>query len=278
MFGLTGPQLSVGEFSLVYNMLSFALAAMLGSFAFFVLARDQVTPKYRPALYMSAIVVLVAGYHYWRIFESWGNAYVLENGVYVPSGEPFNDGYRYVDWLLTVPLLVAELVAVLMLARGKAGPLTAKLAIAAALMVALGYPGEVASDMTTRAIWGAISTIPFVYLLWVLWVELGNAVGRQSVRVQVLLRNTRLLLLATWGFYPIVYMLPFFGVQVGYSIADVLAKCGYGLMIYAIARAKMEAEAEEAGRAGDAQESAPAPAMVPVSGGNGIKQPVVTRQ
>jgi bacteriorhodopsin len=245
------PSLSIGEFSLVYNMLSFALAAMLGSFVFFILAREQVDKKYRPALVMSAIVVAVAGYHYWRIFESWGAAFSLENGTYVPSGVPFNDGYRYVDWLLTVPLLVAELVAVLALAHAKSVSLTAKLVIAAVLMIALGYPGEIATDMTARAFWGALSTIPFLYILWVLWVELGRAVERESSQVKILLRNTRLLLLATWGFYPITYMLPMFGIvgatalvgiQVGYSIADVAAKCGYGLMIYAIARAKTQAD------------------------------------
>jgi bacteriorhodopsin len=245
------PSLSIGEFSLVYNMLSFALAAMLGSFIFFVLAREQVDQKYRPALVMSAIVVAVAGYHYWRIFESWGAAFTLENGIYVPSGVPFNDGYRYVDWLLTVPLLVAELVAVLALARAKSFNLTTKLVIASIMMIALGYPGEISTDMTARAVWGALSTIPFLYILWVLWVELGRAVERESKQVKILLRNTRLLLLATWGFYPITYMLPMLGiggatalvgVQVGYSIADVAAKCGYGLMIYAIARAKSEAD------------------------------------
>ena len=248
------PDLTLGQFNIVYNALSFAIAAMLGSFVFFVLARDQVAPKYRMALIMSSIVVAIAGYHYFRIFQSWTDAYTLSNGVYVASGAPFNDGYRYMDWLLTVPLLVAELVAVLALSRSKTISLTAKLAIAAVLMVALGFPGETSSDMTTRAIWGALSTIPFVYIIWVLWGELGQAVGRQTNEVKVLLRNTRLLLLATWGFYPIVYMLPMLGIagasatvgiQVGYSIADVAAKCGYGLMIYAIARAKTVADQAE---------------------------------
>ncbi len=248
------PDLTLGQFNIVYNALSFAIAAMLGSFVFFVLARGQVAPKYRMALIMSSIVVAIAGYHYFRIFQSWTDAYTLSNGVYVASGAPFNDGYRYMDWLLTVPLLVAELVAVLALSRSKTISLTAKLAIAAVLMVALGFPGETSSDMTTRAIWGALSTIPFVYIIWVLWGELGQAVGRQTNEVKVLLRNTRLLLLATWGFYPIVYMLPMLGIagasatvgiQVGYSIADVAAKCGYGLMIYAIARAKTVADQAE---------------------------------
>ncbi len=248
------PELSLGQFNLTYNMLSFALATMFASFIFFILAQQQVEKKYQPALIMSAIVVAVAGYHYFRIFESWDKAYELVDGRYVATGVPFNDGYRYVDWLLTVPLLVAELVAVLVLPRAKSMALTAKLALAAVLMIALGYPGEVATSNSVRALWGTLSTLPFLYLLWVLWVELGQAAGRQPENVRVLLRNIRLLLLATWGFYPIVYMLPFLGiagssalvgVQIGYSIADVLAKCGYGLMIYAIARAKSEVDQVE---------------------------------
>jgi bacteriorhodopsin len=245
------PELSIAEYSLVYNIFSFTFAAMFASFIFFVLMRPQVAEAYRGALVMSAIVVAVAGYHYFRIFESWSAAYVLNDGVYVASGTPFNDAYRYVDWLLTVPLLVAELVVVLGLSRKQTASLTVRLATAAALMVALGYPGEIAADNGTRALWGFLSTLPFLYIVFVLFRELGSAVQRQPGEARVLVRNVRLLLLATWGFYPIVYMLPFLGVattgalvgiQVGYAIADIAAKCGYGLMIYAIARAKSRAE------------------------------------
>lgn len=250
------PELSFGQYQLVYNMLSFAIASMFGSFAFFIMARQQLSPRFRPAMIMSALVVGIAGYHYFRIFNSWHEAYILtEAGTYVASGEPFNDAYRYVDWLLTVPLLVAELVAVLALSADKRGGLMARLVIASALMIATGYPGEVAAadDNTTRLIWGAISTIPFTYIVYVLWVELDKAIDNKSQKVAVLLRNTKLLLLGTWGFYPIAYMMPVFGVgggtaevalQVGYSLADVAAKCGYGVMIYHIARAKMEAAGE----------------------------------
>jgi|YNPMSStandDraft_1061717.scaffolds.fasta_scaffold23464_2 bacteriorhodopsin len=247
------PVLTIGQFSLVVNVLSFTFAAMLASFIFFVLARGQVLPKYRPALIMSALVVAIAGYHYFRILESWQGAFALVDGAYQPTGKPFNDAYRYVDWLLTVPLLTAELVAVLSLPRDRSVSLTWRLAGAAALMIILGYPGEIAGTVTERAIWGFLSTIPFVYILFVLFRELGPAIERQPPQAQVLVRNIRLLLFATWGFYPIVYLLPIVGVsllspeavlsvQVGYSIADVAAKCGYGLVIYAIARAKTEAE------------------------------------
>lgn len=174
------------------------------------------------------------------------------------TGKPFNDAYRYVDWLLTVPLLVAELVAVMTLPKGKRGAIMGKLIIASALMIALGYPGEVSNDTTTAVVWGLLSTVPFVYILFLLWGELSKAAENESGEVKILLRNTKLLLLGTWGFYPITYILgieslgllsganALVSVQVGYSIADIAAKCGYGVMIYAIAQARMAAAGEHA--------------------------------
>lgn len=242
------PDLTIAQFDLVYNLFSFTFATMFAAFIFFVLVRSQLAPQYRGAMIMSALVVAIAGYHYLRIFESWDAAYTLEGGVYVASGALFNDAYRYIDWLLTVPLLVAELIFVIN-PRNR-GRLTFTLATAAALMVILGYPGEIATDTATRALWGFLSTLPFLYIVWRLFGGLGDAMAEQPERVRVLIRNTRLLLLATWGFYPIVYLLPILGVtgasavvaiQVGYCIADVAAKAGYGLMIYAIANEKSKA-------------------------------------
>ena len=253
---MTLPTLTTGQFSLVYNMLSLAIAAMFASFAFFVMARQQVSARFRPALVMSSLVVGIAGYHYWRIFASWDHAFTLQGNAYVPSGAPFNDAYRYVDWLLTVPLLVAELVAVLQLPKAVAASLTSRLIVATVAMLVTGYVGEVSGDLGTRNVWGIISSVPFAYILYVLFVELKQAAARESGDVQRQLWLTQLLLLATWGFYPITYGIPvWFGadflgtsgvvaIQVGYSIADITAKCGYGLMIYGIARAKMEADGE----------------------------------
>lgn len=254
------PNLTPGEFNLVFNMLSLAVAAMFGSFVFFVIARNQVAHKYRPALIMSSLVVGIAGYHYWRIFGSWDAAYTMQmvdgKATYVFNKmSPFNDAYRYVDWLLTVPLLVAELVAVLALSRAVRTPMMTKLIIASVLMIATGYPGEISSDNMVRGVWGAVATVPFCYILYVLWVQLTKATETASPRVKKLLSDTRLVLLGTWGFYPIAYLMPQLGVdagsatvalQVGYSIADILAKCAYGFMIYAIAKAKMDEEGIDA--------------------------------
>ena len=248
-------ELTIGQYSLVYNMLSFAIASMIFSGVFFVLARDRVAPKYRISLVVSTLVVGIAAYHYLRIFGSWEAAYVLEGGNYVASGKPFNDAYRYVDWLLTVPLLVVELLLVMGLTGAKKEGMLTNMVIAAFLMIALGYPGELITDETSvmgmRGLWGFLSTLPFAYIVYTLWNELGAAAAEKEGKTAVLYRNIRLLLLATWGFYPVVYMAPFFGwegastqvaIQVGYSVADVLAKAGYGVMIYAIAKSKSEDE------------------------------------
>jgi bacteriorhodopsin len=190
------PELSGSQYSLVYNMLSFTIASMGAAFIFFLVGRSQVGVKYRPALLVSSLVVAIAFYHYLRIFNSFEEAYALSaSGTYAATGKPFNDAYRYVDWLLTVPLLLVELVAVMQLKGKESEGTLGKLAIAAFLMIALGYPGEVIKDdMMMRGVWGALSSVPFVYILYVLWVKLGDALGKESDRVQVLVRNIRLLL------------------------------------------------------------------------------------
>jgi bacteriorhodopsin len=249
----TAQSLSPSQFNLIYNAFSFAIATMFAAALFFFNARAQVGQKYRIALLVSAIVVSIAGYHYFRIFNSWDAAYSLQNGVYTLTGAPFNDAYRYVDWLLTVPLLLVEAVAVLALPVKEARPLLIKLAAASVVMIATGYPGEISHDLTTRIIWGTVSTIPFAYILYVLWVELSKSLVRQPAVVQSLVRSMRLLLLLSWGVYPIAYLLPMLGitgtsatvgVQLGYTIADVLAKPVFGLLVFAIAIAKTKFDQE----------------------------------
>lgn len=246
------PTLSMNQYSLVSNLMSLTIATMGASALFFFLSRQLVSQKYRLALNVSGLVVAIACYHYFKIFESFTAAYTLTGDSYTASGIPFNDAYRYADWLLTVPLLLVELVAVMSLSKKESGPLLGKLTIAAVLMIALGYPGEISSDAGTRWLWGILSTIPFLYILYVLFVQLGDAVERQVEPARVLLKNARLLIFATWGFYPIAYTIGTLGlgsgastevaIQVGYTLADITAKAGLGVFIFNIARVKTAAE------------------------------------
>ncbi|WP_295635752.1 bacteriorhodopsin-like [Novosphingobium sp.] len=239
------------QFSLVYNAFSFTFATMAAASIFLWLSRSQVAPAYRTALTISGLVTAIAAYHYFRIFESWTAAYTFQNGVVSATGYAFNDAYRYVDWLLTVPLLLIELILVMRLSREQTMSKSLRLGSAAALMIVLGYPGEIATDIPTRALWGTLSAIPFVYIVWELFSGLGDSINRQPAVAQELVRKARLLTFASWGFYPIVYMAPYAGltggtvtttIQIGYTIADILAKAGLGVLIFLIAARKSEVE------------------------------------
>ncbi len=243
--------LTASQFSLVYNAFSFTFATMAAATLFLWFGRSQVGPAYKTALTISGLVTAIAAYHYFRIFESWNAAFALSDGVVIASHTAFNDAYRYVDWLLTVPLLLIELVLVMRLDANDTMSKSLRLGSAAALMIVLGYPGEVADNNTTRAIWGTLSAIPFAYIMFELFSGLGASIERQPEGVRNLVRKARLLTFASWGFYPIVYMIPYTnfsggtvvtGIQIGYTIADIIAKAGVGVLIYIIAVRKSEIE------------------------------------
>lgn len=251
--GIAPLELGPTQFETVYNLLSLAIAALGFTGLYLVLAQRRVLPRYRGAILISATVCFIATYHYIRIFDNFGDSYASTaqggTGTYAHTNDSFNEGYRYVDWLLTVPLLLVETIAVLALARSAAKPLLTKLVVASALMIALGYPGEITTETGPRLLWGTLSTIPFAYLLYVLFVELSRSLDRQPPEVRGTVSRLRLLLVGSWGVYPIAYLFPVFGFdgadafvlrQAGYSIADVVAKAVFGLVIYKIARMKSE--------------------------------------
>jgi bacteriorhodopsin len=242
--------LSSFQYNLVYNLMSLTVAAM-GAAALFFFMSPGIDRRFKPALVVSGLVVSIACYHYFRILGSFGAAYAIdETGMYVATKTRFNDFYRYADWLLTVPLLMVELVAVLALARSEASSLLKRLVIASALMIALGYPGEASigtGNNTAVWAWFVASMTPFLYILFTLFGALGKAISGQSQQVQSLIGLARMVVLVTWSFYPLAYVLGALGaatgagttaIQVGYTIADITAKAGFGLVIYAIARAK----------------------------------------
>ena len=246
--------LTDNQYSAVYNMLSFGLASMIFTSLFLFIARDRVLPRYRMAVMISATVTAIAAYHYFRMFSSFDHAYT---GLEGNNPYAYNVGYRYVDWLLTVPLLLVETVAVLALARSVQKSLLQRLVPAAAAMIILGYPGDAKLDIwgLSATVWGVLSTIPFLYILYVLFVELTKSLERQSEAVKKKVNTLRYVLIATWGVYPITFALSqnstgfdaasFVNREVGYTIADVTAKCVFGLLIFTIARIKSAEDSKE---------------------------------
>lgn len=245
--------LTAGQHLLVYNAFSFGVATFAAATIFFWFGRAHVSQHYKMALTITGLVTFIAFYHYYRIFISWGDAYNVTGGVVTTTGVAFNQAYRYVDWLLTVPLLLIELILVMRLTRSETVSKSIKLGGAAALMILLGYPGEVSGGIdSTRLIWGALSMLPFLYIVYSLYTGLGEAINRQPEAVRGLIRLARNLIVVSWFFYPIVYFLPFVlalsggatiaAIEVGYTIADLTSKVVFGLVIFAIAMRKTEIE------------------------------------
>jgi bacteriorhodopsin len=248
---------SYAEWNATYNAFSFGIAAMGSATIFFWLQIPNVSKSYRTALTITGIVTLIATYHYFRIFNSWVEAFEVvskDGGDYTVklTGTPFNDAYRYVDWLLTVPLLLIELILVMKLPQQETASLGWKLGVASALMVALGYPGEIQEDPAVRWFWWTLAMIPFFYVVFTLIVGLAEATSKQpSAAAGSLVSAARYLTVVSWLTYPFVYIIKNVGLagptatmyeQVGYSIADVMAKAVFGVLIWAIAAEKSAVE------------------------------------
>ena len=221
--------------NLVYNALSFGTAVMLGAFVYFLTQIKSVAKQFQSGVAVSAVVVGIAGYHYFRMWSDWGKGTV-------------NEGYRYADWLITVPLLVIELLIVLGVTAERRKKLMFSLVPATVLMIALGYPGEISSNDGTKWLYWVLAMLPFVYILWILAGELKAAGTRETGAVSKAIKNATTVLLVTWMVYPIAYLFPVIfdasnegaetARQLGYTLADITAKGLYGLMILSIAKAR----------------------------------------
>jgi len=247
------------SWSAVYNALSFGIAGMGSATLFFWMQIGNVNKKYRTALMITGIVTFIATYHYFRIFNSWNEAFDVKfdaaksNYVVKLSGSPFNDAYRYVDWILTVPLLLIELILVMGLEPSKTVCLSWTLGLASAIMVALGYPGEIQDDNKARWLWWKLSMVPFLFVVGTLAVGLHSATQKMQPSAASLTVYARWLTIVSWLTYPAVYIIKmqgFSGVsatageQIGYSIADVVAKAVFGVLVWAIAAEKSKLEEE----------------------------------
>ena len=206
----------------------------------------------------------IASYHYLRIFNSWTASYQysapistngsLTVGSVEVTGVPFNDAYRYMDWLLTVPLLLIEIILVMDLSDEETSSKAWQLGCSAALMIILGYPGELileSDKLGNRWIFWCLAMLPFIFIVYTLIVGLANATAQEpdeNVRKQI--RTAQYMTVISWLTYPIVYVIPMMGVsganavvgiQMGYCVSDIVSKCGVGFLIYGITNAKSKA-------------------------------------
>ena len=216
--------------------------------------------RFRSAVLISGLVTFIAAYHYVRIFNSWVGAYEYSPGTVsggamelnAPklTGVPFNDAYRYMDWLLTVPLLLIEILLVMKLDERDYNDKAKTLGVGSALMIVSGYYGElvITGDLTPRWMCWFISMMFFLYIVYELLVGLSDATNSEadpSIRGKI--QTAQVMTVISWCTYPVVYLFPMLGInaahavmgiQIGYCASDIISKCGVGLTIYQITYAK----------------------------------------
>merc|ERR1719401_1133325 len=211
-----------------------------------------VKDQFKSAVLISGLVTFIAAYHYVRIFNSWVEAYHYSVDKSDPelTGVPFNDAYRYMDWLLTVPLLLIEILLVMKLDEETYSQKAWVLGAGSALMIVSGYYGElvVTGDLTPR--WGCwfASMCFFLYIVYELLVGLAAATESEAdPAIAGKIKTAQVMTVISWCTYPIVYLFPMLGIsaaeavvsiQLGYCVSDIISKCGVGLVIYQISYAK----------------------------------------
>merc|ERR1711998_150926 len=198
------PALTPNQFDLVYNLLSLGLASMASSTVFFFLRLSSFAERYKAALCFTGLVTFIAMYHYFRIFNSFTESYTpceattRADGVveinynacnadvfgYTPTGIPFNDAYRYVDWLLTVPLLLIEIVLVMKLSEAETFNRCLKLGVFFGLKEAQEAQPEAVRDQVKWACWATVfswCTYPIVFIFPMLS---GSSTGKHGLSAQ----------------------------------------------------------------------------------------------
>ena len=251
MFDMTNLQ-----YQAVYNVLSFALASMMATTVYLWFRSFAVKPQFKSAVLISGLVTFIAAYHYMRIFNSWVEAYEYKIDKEDPAltGVPFNDAYRYMDWLLTVPLLLIEILLVMKLSDEEFGSKAKALGVSSALMIVSGYYGElvVSGDLTPRWVCWFVSMLFFLYICKELLVGLAGATQSETDPiVKDKIKMAQIMTVISWCTYPVVYLFPMLGIsasqsgvaiQIGYCCSDIISKCGVGLLIYQITYAKSNKE------------------------------------
>jgi bacteriorhodopsin len=216
--------------------------AMMAASVFFFFELNNTKPQWRTSVLVSGIITFIAAVHYYYM-----RSYNLETG----DSPTF---FRYVDWLLTVPLMCVEFYLITKKAGAKLGLLW-KLIAASVFMLVTGYIGEAIYPNETQSwFWGAISGAAYFYIVYLIWAgDVKKLAASSSASVAAAVRTLGWFVLVGWAIYPLGYILGtkggLFGMElvtdraaavaamdIVYNIGDAVNKIGFGLVIYALSR------------------------------------------
>ena len=205
-----------------------ATAIILASTVFFLAERDNVRGKWKTSLTVAALVTGVAFWHY-----------LYMRGVWVDTGAS-PTVYRYIDWLITVPLQIIEFYLILRVCTNVSSGLFWRLLVASLVMLIAGFMGETGSNALVCFVIGMAGWLYIIYEVFTgeagkLNASSGNAAAQQAFS------TIRLIVTVGWAIYPIGYFLTMgtgadlAGANLIYNLADFINKIAFGLAIWAAA-------------------------------------------
>jgi bacteriorhodopsin len=208
--------------------------AMMAASVFFFFEMWSMEGKWRTSMLVSGLITFIAAVHYFYMRDFWA-----EN-----AASPTE--FRYIDWILTVPLMCVEFYLILK-AFGATTSLLWKMIAYSVLMLVAGYLGETLYR-DNSPLWGFISTIGYVGILYEVWMGSAKKLASSSndPTLQKAFNTLAWFVLVGWAIYPIGYMtiegsgwlsgmLDPTSMDIIYNIGDAVNKIGFGLTIYTLA-------------------------------------------
>ena len=245
--------ISVEAFEVVNHILTLGYAAMAAALLYFVLTKNGNMPKYRTSSVLSVVVMVSALLLLFAQQNSWSNAYTFTGSAYAlrEGAELFTNGYRYLNWLIDVPMLLIQILFVAGIAGAARTSYMFRFSLSGTLMIVTGYvgqfyePGRLNENVGAWLIWGTISTVFFVWVLVLITrvINEGKA-NMQGSGAQKLFGRILPLFYIAWFLYPGAYLMPalltwgaadygfvIVAQQLTYTAADISSKIIYGVML-----------------------------------------------
>jgi len=212
--------------------------ALIAATAFFFMETQRVAGKWKTSLTVSGLVTLVAAVHYFYMRDVW-----VETGA-----TPLV--YRYIDWLITVPLLMVEFYLILRAITNVSGGVFWRLMIGTMVMLVGGYMGE--AGYISAMLGFIVGMAGWAYILYEIFFGEASKVAAQEApaSVQSAFSTMRLIVTIGWAIYPLGYFMGYFTgagpqesanmLNILYNLADVVNKIAFGVIIWNVAVTETE--------------------------------------
>ena len=207
-------------------------AAMLAATVFFFLERFDVEGKWRTAVTVAGLVCGIAFWHY-----------LYMRGIWISTGES-PTVYRYIDWLITVPLQIIEFYLILAAIAAVAASLFWRLLIASVVMLVAGYLGEV-NAANANFLWIAfiIGVAAWLYIIYEVFAGEASKINadKGTPGSQRAFHALRVIVTVGWAIYPLGYLYGYMGsgdvqaLNIIYNLADFVNKIAFGVVIWVAA-------------------------------------------